>query len=203
MKQKLDRRVRRTRRSLAEALVALITEKEYESISITDITERADLNRATFYLHYGSKEELLVDMLEERFDELVQRMEAINPNRPQWETYEAEVLIFEHAAEHHEMYKVLLGENGVGYVVNRVIQYTAEVVEEDMRRYISEEDINLPLTLVAQHVAGALYAQLAWWITHDMPYSPEYMGQITHGMCMRGTADLIENAITLETVNSK
>ena len=54
-KQKLDRRVRRTRRLLAEALVALIIEKEYETISITDITERADLNRATFYLHYGSK----------------------------------------------------------------------------------------------------------------------------------------------------
>ncbi|MCB0037188.1 MAG: TetR/AcrR family transcriptional regulator [Anaerolineales bacterium] len=203
MKQKLDRRVRRTRRLLAEALVALITEKEYESISITDITERADLNRATFYLHYGSKEELLVDMLEERFDELVQRMEALNPNRPQWETCEAEVLIFEHAAEHHQMYKVLLGENGVGYVVNRVIQYTAEVVEEDIRRYITEDDINLPLTLVAQHVAGALYAQLAWWITHDMPYTPEYMGQITHGMCMRGTADLIGNAIAVETVHNK
>lgn len=199
MKQKLDRRVRRTRRLLGEALVALITEKEYESISITDITERADLNRATFYLHYGSKEELLVDMLEERFDELVQRMEAINPNRPQWETYEAEVLIFEHAAEHHKMYKVLLGQNGVGYVVNRIVQYIADVVEEDMKRFITTDDINIPLPLVAQHVAGALYAQLAWWITHDMPYTPEYMAKITHRMCMRGTADVIEGAIAIET----
>lgn len=196
MKQKLDRRVRRTRRLLAEALVELITEKEYEAISITDITDRADLNRATFYLHYGSKEELLIDMLEERFDELVERMEAINPNRPQWETYEAEVLIFEHAAEHHHMYKVLLGEHGVGYVVNRILQYIAVVVEEDLRRYIAEEASIVPLALVAQHVAGSLYAQLAWWIDNDMPYPAEYMAKITHAMCMRGTAELLPDPMT-------
>jgi AcrR family transcriptional regulator len=193
MKQKIDRRVRRTRRLLAEALVQLITEKEYEAISITDIAERADLNRATFYLHYGNKEELLVDMLEERFDELVQRMDAINPNQPQWETHEAEILMFEHAAEHHAMYKVLLGEHGVGYVVNRIVQYIADVVEADMRRYLTEENSTIPLILVAQHIAGSLYAQLAWWITNDMPYSAEYMAKITHRLCMLGTAESVIN----------
>lgn len=193
-KQKLDRRVRRTRRLLAEALVALIIEKEYETISITDITERADLNRATFYLHYGSKEELLMAMLEERFDELVARMEAIDPEAPIWEDYAADVLMFEHVAEYHQMYKVLLGAHGAGYVVNRVLKYIADAVEKDLRLSFSEEDSAIPLTLVAQHVGGAIFAQISWWVSHDMPFPAEYMAKVTHTLCMRGTMELLTSA---------
>jgi AcrR family transcriptional regulator len=55
----LDRRIQRTRQLLRNALFALIIERGYESIAIQDITERANLGRATFYLHYQDKEELL------------------------------------------------------------------------------------------------------------------------------------------------
>lgn len=54
-----DRRVRRTRRRLKEALLALIDEQGYEGITIEDITGRADVGRSTFYSHYTSKEDLL------------------------------------------------------------------------------------------------------------------------------------------------
>ena len=44
----MDRRVRRTRKLLGQALLALVQEKKYDQITIFDITDRADLNRATF-----------------------------------------------------------------------------------------------------------------------------------------------------------
>ena len=69
--EKVDRRIRRTRNQLGQALRELIIEKSYEAITIQDIADRADVNRATFYLHYGTKEELLVTSLTEIFDELV------------------------------------------------------------------------------------------------------------------------------------
>ena len=53
----MDRRVKRTRNLLGNALLELVQEKKFEQITIQDITDRADLNRATFYLHYGSKED--------------------------------------------------------------------------------------------------------------------------------------------------
>jgi AcrR family transcriptional regulator len=54
-----DRRVRRTKQRLKEALLELIAERGYEGLTVADVTERADVGRSTFYTHYGSLEDLL------------------------------------------------------------------------------------------------------------------------------------------------
>ena len=51
--------IRRTRRMLKQGLAELMREKEFNDISIKDITDRMDLNRGTFYLHYADTYELL------------------------------------------------------------------------------------------------------------------------------------------------
>ncbi len=72
---KTDRRVSRTRRQLRNALMALILERGYNAVTIEDITERADLGRTTFYLHFRDKEELLVESLEEIAADLKSQVE--------------------------------------------------------------------------------------------------------------------------------
>ncbi|MCB0028887.1 MAG: helix-turn-helix transcriptional regulator, partial [Anaerolineales bacterium] len=79
-----DRRQRRSRRRLREAMLALLVAKGYENITIAELAEQADLNRATFYLHYDSKEQLLVDSLEAQFDELVAAMKTHGAAVPPW-----------------------------------------------------------------------------------------------------------------------
>ena len=59
--EKTDRRIQRTRELLRKALMELIDEKGYDAVTIQDITERANLGRTTFYLHYQSKEDLFLD----------------------------------------------------------------------------------------------------------------------------------------------
>ena len=54
---KTDRRVQRTRELLQKALIALISERRYDAITIQDIVDRANVGRTTFYLHYSSKDE--------------------------------------------------------------------------------------------------------------------------------------------------
>jgi AcrR family transcriptional regulator len=54
-----DLRVRRTRKTLQEALIALTIEKGFAAVTVRDITERAMVNRSTFYRHYLDKYELL------------------------------------------------------------------------------------------------------------------------------------------------
>ena len=66
--RKLDPRVERTQEALSAALMALIEEKGYDAISVQDITERSRLNRATFYLHYKDKQDLLIRTSEAAFD---------------------------------------------------------------------------------------------------------------------------------------
>lgn len=63
----LDPRVRRTRHAVLEALESLLRERPYSSITVQDITERAGINRATFYAHYREKHELFVQLVEKHF----------------------------------------------------------------------------------------------------------------------------------------
>lgn len=57
--EKMDRRIRRTRRMLKQGLAELMREKEFKDITVKDITDRMDLNRGTFYLHYVDTYDLL------------------------------------------------------------------------------------------------------------------------------------------------
>src|ERR1700722_18172771 len=68
-----DPRILRSRRMLMEALVRLLTEKEFDDISIQEIADEATLNRATFYLHYPDKNALLQAMTDARFRNLMER----------------------------------------------------------------------------------------------------------------------------------
>src|ERR1700680_3670360 len=69
--ERLDPRIRRTRRLLQDALQRLLQEKEFEKITIQDITEIATLNRATFYAHYPDKFALLEQLIRVSFLELL------------------------------------------------------------------------------------------------------------------------------------
>jgi AcrR family transcriptional regulator len=71
---KLDPRIRRTRKLLQDALRKLLADKEFDKISVQDITEAATLNRATFYAHYADKFALLGELIRVSFlDLLAQR----------------------------------------------------------------------------------------------------------------------------------
>jgi AcrR family transcriptional regulator len=69
--EQLDPRIRRTRQLLFDALKRLLHEKEFDKISIQDITEAATLNRATFYAHYPDKFALLEQLIRVSFLELL------------------------------------------------------------------------------------------------------------------------------------
>lgn len=57
---KTDRRVQRTRELLQKSLIDLIGERGYDAITIQDIVDRANVARTTFYVHYGSKDDLFL-----------------------------------------------------------------------------------------------------------------------------------------------
>ncbi len=68
-----DPRILRSRRMLMDSLAKLLTQKEFNDISIQEIADQATLNRATFYLHYPDKNALLQAMTATRFRELIAR----------------------------------------------------------------------------------------------------------------------------------
>jgi AcrR family transcriptional regulator len=75
-----DRRIRKTKKILRDTLIELMHEKNLEKITVKDLTERADLNRGTFYLHYSDIYDLLEKSENEALKEITQILSKINPN---------------------------------------------------------------------------------------------------------------------------
>ncbi|MEZ4662242.1 MAG: TetR/AcrR family transcriptional regulator [Caldilineaceae bacterium] len=187
MVKTMDRRVRRSRKMLGEALLALVVEKPFGDITVQDIADRADMNRATFYLHFQSKEELLQSALEELFDELVSHFGEISPEKPIWEDDQSELFVFQHVANHAQLYKALLSDPNLGLVIHQIIAYIARHSERETRKSLSENmSLAIPIELLSHHVAGSLYALIDWWLRNDMPYSPEYMANVAKTLCSDG-----------------
>lgn len=78
MKEKTDLRVIKTRNVLYKALIDLMKEKLFEEIKVSDICNKALLNRSTFYAHYQDKYELLQDFLNFLQKEFIKELEKNN-----------------------------------------------------------------------------------------------------------------------------
>ena len=76
--RKPDRRIRRTRRQLHNALYSLIQEQNYDTITVSDVVDTADISRATFYLHYKDKDELLLHSLESLAETLMDDLDKMS-----------------------------------------------------------------------------------------------------------------------------
>lgn len=199
-KKKLDRRQRRTRLMLSEALLSLIQEKAFSEITIQEITDRADLNRATFYLHYGTKEELLVDSLERQFDLLVQE---IRESRDFMSFWEGDVVAFRHVYENRTLFKALFNDISAGYIAFRIIDYIAEFSAQEMLEHLPPDyESPIPIEIISRHVAGSLFSLLIWWLRNDFPKTPEEMAGYIQEMCMMGTAGMLIEA-GIEIVNNQ
>lgn len=184
-----DRRVVRTRRQLRDALMELILEKGYDAVTVEDITERADLGRTTFYLHYKDKEELLISSLEAVFDELAAQIMEM----PQeWKLGEngAISVAFHHAAENATLYRILLRGQGSVALADRVRDYIAERANIFFSKLVTDSQLTpkIPLNIIANYYAGSTVGTLAWWLENDMPCPIEEMVQHFRALSMDGVA---------------
>lgn len=71
--EKLDPRVKRTRQLLEQSFLELLTEKDFQSVTVQDIAARATVNRATFYAHFEDKFALVDHIIRKSFQKALQR----------------------------------------------------------------------------------------------------------------------------------
>jgi AcrR family transcriptional regulator len=178
-----DRRVRRTQKALARALIALTLEKGYETITIREITDRAEVGYATFFRHYHDKDALLKDVLDVVLDDLTTLLQTpMNDTNHE----ESGTLIFRYVQEHNEVVHVLLSSGRSSAMARRIIEAGIQSV--------FQQNVPLPKSLVppeiaAYHLVTATIALLQWWVENQMPYPPERMGLIYQELIARPTHD--------------
>mgnify|MGYP000908141578 FL=1 len=81
MARKDDRRIQKTRKQLRDSMLELILDRGYDDISIQDVTDRANLGRATFYLHYREKDELYADVIQNMAQDYFTSLPKLDPKK--------------------------------------------------------------------------------------------------------------------------
>ena len=163
-----DRRVRKTRALLHDALASLVHEKPYHEIVVKEIIARADVGRSTFYAHYRDKDELL-----DRGIRDLLRLDAHPPER--WSCATDRVLRFSlpflgHVERLREHGVLPMDASGVATIhahLRRVLESKlTDELRGELRRGRAARAGDLPAELLARHVAGTFVLALGWWLEH-------------------------------------
>lgn len=180
-----DRRSQRTRLLLSQALVALMSEKRYDAITVQDIIDRANVGRSTFYSHYLDKEDLLVSNMTEVLDTLRQQMEQYQPGAPG--TPPSLAPLFAHVQQHYGLYKALVRGQGIDVLHKKGHERLRRTIERYLQQIGADSrPSTAPVALVADYIAGAVLTLLLWWLEHEMPYPPAQMDRWFHQLVLPG-----------------
>jgi len=197
--KKTDRRIQRTRQSLRTALLELIKEKNYDEISIEEITERANVGRTTFYLHYKDKEDLLMEEISAIMYERAQVLSEIpfsvwvpvsEDDLKKNIALQPLLLVFEHIHNNSELYNLLLKSTNSSKIIERIRRVSANAIVKFVETKMETDPIPLlsevPIEFFAAYFSGALISVVGWWIREDMHHSPEEVTNMFRSLFFSG-----------------
>jgi len=174
-----DLRVRRTRKLLQKALIELTIEKGFADVTVRDITERAMVNRSTFYRHYLDKYDLLSQYME-GLSELIDSQDgeapwADRPDQPPDQPPAGLVRILKHVQANADFYRVMLGKKGDPALCAESFR---RFIDKQFRRMVSSEvpqadPSRPPIDLSVSYILHAGIGAIVWWLENDRPVTPE------------------------------
>lgn len=192
---KTDRRSQRTRRLLTAALVELMFEKRFDAISVQDILDRADIGRSTFYGHFSSKEALLYSSLGDMLHGLELHMaeggEAQGAGDPQGGTIVLlpSLGLFRHVKQHQRLYRALFSSSSLEPMTQNLQQQLAQIVARNLNGYSpvpAGRSPSVPLSILADFVAGAFLTLMRGWLEGNDAYTPEQIDAMFQQMVLPG-----------------
>jgi AcrR family transcriptional regulator len=184
--KKTDARVRRTRDALGDALIELMQDKPFDTITVQDVLDRAHVSRSTFYSHYSDKDDLLMSDAEEFFESISMALSAHGDKSDRVFPVRE---FFAHLSDVQPFYKAL--------VKSGHFQENMELARGHFARGIERRLSELPrgksippnqLPAIAFTHAGALLSLLTWWLDRGMRESPQEMDELFHRMIWNGVS---------------
>lgn len=172
----MDRRQRKSREAIFNALIELISIKDFNKITVGEIIEKADVGRATFYAHFETKDFLLKEMCEELFCHIFDTMQNEHCGHKHIFHCEAPDSVFLHLFQHllkndNNILKLLAGSNNELFL-QYFKQNLRKVVENQLSQFEKRSD-KLPESFWINHIAATFVETLRWWIDNGMKESAE------------------------------
>ena len=184
--KKEDRRVRRAKKLLMQALTELMQQKQLKEITVKELTDLADMNRGTFYLYYRD----IFDMLEKIEDQMIEGLDHIVSLQEGEEVARQArpilLKLFRFIGENQEICRVLLSPNGDMSFLHRL----NDILREKCLQYYKaalpatvEEEFDYHYSFIVFGTAGMIRA----WVARECQETPEQMAELAESMMVRGS----------------
>ncbi|MDM5286181.1 TetR/AcrR family transcriptional regulator [Peribacillus frigoritolerans] len=191
----MDLRVIRTKNSIRNALVELIEEKGFETITVKDITTKAKINRGTFYAHYQDKFDLMTkcqeeimqgmsDIAKQNIPDVIAELGTDSPlNKP----FTVFVSIFEYLNVNSEFMKAALGPKGDLSFQTKIKGFMLKTLfENNQNSLIKEENLLVPGHFLISYIASAHIGVIQQWLDSERKESPQEMARILSTITVNG-----------------
>lgn len=168
---KVDRRIKKSQEAIKKAFVEEIIERKFDHVTIQDISDRADVSRGTFYLHYVDKYDLLEKVINEHINELRERCEVCT----ELEQHEANLPWFIYLQQKKEFFGTMLAsKEAIPYFRSEFELFLIEEFRDEVN-IKSGKNKGKNAEIILHFTVNAFIGIIEWWFKNDMLYSPEEM----------------------------
>lgn len=193
-RKKYERKTLQTQNDIKEALISLMEEKNFNTITIRDITNCARINRGTFYLHYLDKYDLLEKCEQEILEHLDERYnEILNSTIKQFLISDTPhpfiVDIFTYFQENAPFLKVVLGPNGDPSFEEKVRRLLIKNMFRNVSNFTNIENLHIPIEMITQFIASALIGVVRYWLNTNMQQTPKEIASMLFKIMNKGTLE--------------
>ena len=169
----MDRRQQRTRNAIFEAFNRLLEKKHFNSITVQEILDEANIGRSTFYSNFGTKDELLKEMCTDIFDHIFS-YELHSETSHDFSLSDHGLrekithLLYHLKDNKGNVLGILSGESGEIFM-----RYFKEYLVTMFEQYPNSIRQDVPREFALNHLVGSLAEAVKWWIRTKMEMSPE------------------------------
>ncbi|MBU8877418.1 TetR/AcrR family transcriptional regulator [Bacillus sp. FJAT-29790] len=168
----VDRRILKSQEAIKKAFIELMSEKNFDKITIKDISDKANVGRRTVYHHYMDKFDLLDKLIEEHINRLRELCESaaeidfVNANRIWFEYFERNFLFF----------STMLANKEVPFFRNRFLEFVVKELKNEVN-VTGGKNHGLSEDFIVQFFGAAIVGSVEWWFKNGMPYPPHVMAE--------------------------
>jgi len=195
MSGKVDRRVKYTKMVLEDSFIKLLEKKDITKISIKEICENADINRATFYAHYSDQNDLLRKIEDKLLDNINAHLAELDQKNTEVSSVQIAEKIFEYVQENARLCRLLLSERGDFTFQKKIMMlvYDKIITEITNNNKITVEDAEYVYSFTISGCVGFVQK----WLNDGMKKPPRYMAETVIKLTM-GLIGLLKTGAELE-----
>lgn len=183
----MDRRIARTRSTLQRALIALMTRKGYDAITVEEVCAEADIGRSTFYAHFTGKDDLKRSGLDDHLRHMLLERQRAAALRPLEGGFGFVLPFFEHAREQLDLYRALVSKGGVATTTAMLRQIVTELVRNELAA--KRTATSPPIEAATPFIVGGFMSLLTWWLDGGARLPPADLDMMFRRMVSHGLGD--------------